>query len=172
MFEIGDFLMYGKTGVCQLRGISKEALLDKKEVWYYVLQPVFKNSSAVIKMPVDNKRINIRRVASREQILAFMEQIAASEPIWNNNDRSRFEEYDENLCSGSCLEWMDMIRQIYLKKKESKTSDKKISPRDIGVSKEAKRLLHEELSISLEIPLEDVEKTIVSKLASMEKAYK
>jgi RNA polymerase-interacting CarD/CdnL/TRCF family regulator len=103
MFEIGDFLMYGKTGVCQLKGISKEAVLDKKEVAYYVLQPVFKNCSAVLKVPVGNEKVNIRPVASKDQMLAYMEEIASSEPVWNDNDRSRFAEYNESLSSGSVL---------------------------------------------------------------------
>lgn len=165
MFEIGDFLMYGKTGVCQLKGISKEAVLDKKEAAYYVLQPVFKNCSAVLKVPVGNEKVNIRPVASRDQILAYLEEISSTEPVWNDNDRSRFAEYNESLCSGSCLEWLDLIRQVYLKKKQGIGTNKKVSPRDIGISKEAKRLLHEELAVSLDIPLEDVEKYLKQKLS-------
>ena len=84
MFEIGDFLMYGKTGVCQLKGISKEAVLDKKEAAYYVLQPVFKNCSAVLKVPVGNEKVNIRPVASKAQILAYLEEkVFAPDPAWN-----------------------------------------------------------------------------------------
>ena len=39
VFEVGDSVMYGNTGVCKILDIRKERFLDQ-EALYYILQPI------------------------------------------------------------------------------------------------------------------------------------
>lgn len=164
MFNINDYIMYGKTGVCKVSGIEKAKPIGNEEREYYVLKPL--NSDTIIKTPVDNQKINMRRVVSKEDVLAFIDSMADGDSVWIMDDRFRFREFESKLNAGSCLEWMEIIKAIYIKEKDKQSGKKSISPRDRDIAKEAKRLLYEEFSLSLGIPQEDVEKFIINRIGS------
>jgi len=164
MYNINDYIMYGKTGVCQVTGIEKGKLTGDVEREYYVLKPL--NSDTIIKTPINNDKINMRQVVSKADVLAFIDSMAEGDPVWIKDDRSRFKEFESKLNAGSCLEWMEIIRSIYLKERDRRSDRKSISPRDRDISKEAKRLLYEEFSLSLGIPQEDVENFIINRIGN------
>ena len=82
MFSINDYVMYGKTGVCQVTGIESGRLIGKEEMEYYVLQPTYKNKTAIIKTPVHNERVHIRPVATKEEIFSVIGQVTDTESEW------------------------------------------------------------------------------------------
>lgn len=164
MFQIGDYIMYGKTGVCQVLGIDKGVLFDGVKLDYYVMQPVYKNNSSIIKAPVESSKIRMRNLISRQEIDSYIDAMPEMESAWITDDKARFQRFNTILSTGNCGDWIDLIRAVYFKKRDRKTGDKSISPRDLEISKEAKRLLHEEFSIPLAITPEEVEQFISSKV--------
>lgn len=84
------------------------------------------------------------------------------EMVWIPDDKYRSKRFDQKLSTGTSQEWMEMIKLIYLKKQNRISGEKTISPRDNLIMKEAKRLLHEEFAVALEIEPEEVEKFITS----------
>ena len=65
MFSIGDLIFYSKTGVCEIvEIIEKESeVFGKKN--YYILRPLYQECD--ISIPVDNKKVYMRPVISREK---------------------------------------------------------------------------------------------------------
>ncbi|AHM56057.1 transcriptional regulator, CarD family [Peptoclostridium acidaminophilum DSM 3953] len=164
MFHINDYIMYGKTGVCQVTGIEKGKLIGNAEIEYYVLKPL--SCDTTIKIPVNTTKVNMRPVVSKMEVLDFIDSMAEEDTVWIKDDRSRFKEFESKLNEGSCLEWMEIIKSIYIKERDKQSGRKSISPRDRDISKEAKRLLFEEFSLSLGIPKDDVESFIINRVSN------
>lgn len=77
MFEKGDLILYETAGVCRIEEISRLEFLKNDRV-YYSLVPVFEKDS-VIYVPVDNEKVKMRPIMSREEAEAFIEQLPAIE---------------------------------------------------------------------------------------------
>ena len=74
MFQKGDLIVYGNTGVCRVEDIGPlKNMGDSKEIKdYYILSPVF--SSGVIYIPA-NTRVFMRPVLTKEQVDALIDRI-------------------------------------------------------------------------------------------------
>ena len=66
MFQPGDIIVYGNTGVCKVVELSRPNLpgVDQKKD-YYLLFPLFQDEK--IYSPVDNTKVFMRPVISRKQ---------------------------------------------------------------------------------------------------------
>lgn len=68
--------------------------------------------------------------------------------------------------SHNCEDLVQLIKTVYTKKRVLEKNGKKVGKTDQTYMKHAKKLLHEELSIALEIPVEEVEAYITKCLES------
>ena len=82
MFKINDYIMYGTTGVCQVSDITKEAIGDFKLKEYYVLTPIYTNNT-IIKVPIDNNKVPMRKIMSKEDISNIIKVISNKDSLWN-----------------------------------------------------------------------------------------
>lgn len=155
MFEVGDYIMYGLTGVCKVEDITDESFRNCNKRKYYVLNPVY-SKGTVIKTPVDNEKVTMRKIITKEQVNDLINNMKSIDNMWINDDRVRSEEFKAMLKSGDCEELIKVIRSIYFNKESKKTLGKKSHKVDEDIMKEAERLINEEFSISLNIPIEDV----------------
>ena len=73
MYKVDDLVVYGKNGVCRINGIGKIAISDSDRL-YYTLVPVYKNEE-VIYAPVENGKIVMRHIISREEAKALIKRI-------------------------------------------------------------------------------------------------
>ncbi|MDU5022041.1 MAG: CarD family transcriptional regulator, partial [Clostridiales bacterium] len=60
-----DYIMYGTTGVCKISDITNEKFINGEHRKYYVLTPIYCNDT-IIKTPVDNKKVSMRKIISKE----------------------------------------------------------------------------------------------------------
>ena len=72
MFRVGDFVVYGSNGVCQVQKIGplESAGMPKDRV-YYTLHPQYVKGSTIF-TPVDNQKVIIRPVLSREEAMELV----------------------------------------------------------------------------------------------------
>ena len=84
-FKAGDYMMYGTVGVCQVKEISRLSFMRDKKL-YYTLVPVFDRGS-MIYIPVDNQKVVMRPVISREEAEVFIEQLPKFMPTVTNGCR-------------------------------------------------------------------------------------
>ena len=114
MFKIGDYVVYGNTGVCRVEDITVMNMVGTERE-YYVLVPVFnKNGRAFL--PIDNTKVILRPVITKEQALELIDDIPNIEEIWIANDKVREEKYKELAKQCSCKSWISIIKTIYLRK--------------------------------------------------------
>ena len=163
LYNINDYIMYGVTGVCQVADIKTDKFIGNVEAQYYILQPVYANN-AIIMTPVNNQKILMRSLLTKEEIDEMIDNIPMIDCTWINDDRQRSLKFREVLFTGKCEEWIKLIKRLYLEQKVKAESGKSLHKVDEEVLKTAERLLFEELSVSLQIPIKKVKHYITNRI--------
>ncbi len=164
MFEIGEYIVYGTTGVCKIMDITSMNMEGvPKDALYYILQPYHQNSSKIF-ISVDNQKTIMRRILTREEVEGLIEEIPSIEELWVENDKQREEEYKTCIRSCECKEWVKIIKSLYLRKQERLAKGKKITATDERYLRMAEDNLYSELSIPLGIPKDEMEQYIAEKI--------
>lgn len=154
MYKVNDYVMYISTGVCQVIDIITEKQLSSSEVEYYVLEPVY-NKSMVIKTPVNNQKVVMRDVISKDKALSLISKASKDTPEWIENDKERFQEFKAALREGTSEAWMRIVNTLELKKEEKIVQGKRLTKVDDDTMKIAKKQLYEEFSVALGMSPED-----------------
>jgi RNA polymerase-interacting CarD/CdnL/TRCF family regulator len=163
MFKIDDYIMYGTTGVCKVLDITNEKFINGEDRKYYVLTPIYYNDT-IIKIPVDNKKVSMRKIISKEAVNSLISSMPNMENLWIDDDRKRNQKFTTMLKGGQCEDLIQMVRSIYLDKEYKKSIGKKTYQADNEIMKEAERLVNEEFATILNISLEEVTPYILSQM--------
>ncbi|MBQ7954187.1 MAG: CarD family transcriptional regulator [Lachnospiraceae bacterium] len=164
MFEIGEYIIYGTKGVCQVMDITTMNLDGvPKDTKYYILQP-WNQSGSRIFVSVDNQKTIMRKILTKEEANALIDKIPEIEEIWVDNDKVREEKYKECIRTCECSELVRIIKTLYLRREERLKAGKKITTTDERYLKSAEEHLYTELSVALDIPVENMEKYITEKV--------
>lgn len=161
MFNVNDYIIYGTTGVCKITDIKKENFIGNVETEYYILHPVYSNKTTIM-TPVNNQKILMRILSTKQEVTKLIEEIPSMKSAWIIDDRLRMQKFKEALHTGKCEEWIKLIKEIHIKRKERTESGKKLRQSDEDIVKSAEKLLFEEFSVSLQIPIEEVKPYIMS----------
>ena len=102
MFKAGDFVVYGSNGVCR---VQKVGTLDSpgvpKDRLYYTLIPYYIKGSTIF-TPVDNQKVIIRPVLTREEALKLIDEISGIDMLWIGDEKKRELQYKEAFRSCDC----------------------------------------------------------------------
>lgn len=158
MYEVGAKIVYGSTGVCEVVDCTtpKRAGFEKGQL-YYVLKPLYQNG--MIYCPVDNKRVFMRPVISREKAEKLIDLIPAirAEPYHSERQQEVSDHYRDAISSHDCADLIELVMSIYSKKQEVDANGRKLSQLDGKYMKLAEDLLYGEFSVALEIPKDNVQ---------------
>ena len=153
MFQTGDLIIYGSTGVCEVTGIQPSKF-PGEEGLYYTLSPRY--SSETIYIPVDSP-VFMRRVISREQAETLIGQIPeVQESATHSDHRQMAEQYEASLKTHDCSELLRIIKTAYLKTRRSVQSGRKPGQTDQRYLKRAETQLYGELAVALGIQPDEV----------------
>lgn len=155
MFEVNDYIVYGLTGVCQITAIGKDKYSSDDETQYYILKPV-NTDNMTIKVPVNNKKLSIRAVLSKDEALALIASMPDQDIICPDDERQRTLAFKAALKSGKSEEWVKIIKTLHLENKAKSVDGKTISKTDKETMRIAEKYLHEELAIALNISADEV----------------
>ena len=75
MFSVGDFIVYGANGVCKITNIGPMAVPGTlKKKMYYTMTPCYIRDSSIF-TPVDNERVVMRKVMTRDEAVQFIDEM-------------------------------------------------------------------------------------------------
>ena len=164
MFKAGDFVVYGSNGVCR---VQKVGTLDSpgvpKDRLYYTLIPCYIKGSTIF-TPVDNQKVIIRLVLTREEALQLIDEISGIDMLWIGDEKKRELQYKEAFRSCDCRELVKIIKTIYLRKQSRIAEGKKVTTQDEKYFHMAENGLYTELSVLIGVPKEEMEAYITKKL--------
>ena len=156
MFEVNDKIVYGTHGVCEVTAIGRLSMsvADRKKK-YYTLRPIYQKDS-LIYVPVDNQKIKMRPVLTKEETDTLLDKIPEIDTIWISNERERETRYKESILSCDCYELIRIIKTLYLRKKSRLEDGKKVAAVDERYFKQAEDLLYGELAYVLDMERDEV----------------
>ena len=93
MFEIGEYIVYGTSGICRVEAICPSPYDKKDTRTYYLLIPVHNPMGSTIYTPVDNDRVPMRRLMTREEIDALIDAMPAIDLVQVPAEKQRREIY-------------------------------------------------------------------------------
>mgnify|MGYP001623776734 FL=1 len=164
MFQEGDLVVYGSSGVCRVVRIGAlESRAADPNRQYYTLQPLFESER--IYTPVDSG-VFMRPAMTKEEAQNLIRQIPEidGDVCTERNPANLRIHYEASLQSHECRELIRMIKGIRRKTRETEKKGRKMGQVDQRYRKKAEGLLHGELAIALGIPREEVEDYIHSAL--------
>lgn len=151
MFQVNDVVIYGHHGVCEITeiGTLKMPMADREKL-YYTLRPVNRKDSAVY-APVENRKIIMRPVITKEAAKELIQQIPEIETVWIVNEKAREVQFKEALQTCDCKELVKVIKTLYHRKQQRLESGKKVTVVDEKYFRQAEEKLYEELAFVLEM---------------------
>ena len=157
MFKENELLVYESSGVCRVTAITEKSFSDEPPRLYYELTPLFSNDGTIY-TPVDNPKVTMRPVITREKALEIIRDIPGNkvksyEGLRNTELEAKYREASE---SHRCEDLIPLVMSIYEKARAAKQSGRKVSEVDSRYMKRIEDLVNGELSVALGISREEV----------------
>lgn len=164
MFDIGEYIIYGNHGVCEVKEIGKKTISSMiGEKLYYTLAPVYVKGSTIYS-PVDNGKVAIRPVLTKDEAEELIDDMPEIGLIDNVDEKKRETLYKDTIRSCDCRELISMIKTLYQRRKERIEDGKKFTAIDERYFNQAKGCLYGEIAIALDMNMEEVEDYMSNKI--------
>lgn len=167
MFQPGELLVYGSTGVCRVLSIDqRQEYVDgvKQCRSYYQLKPLYQGG--IIYTPVDNDKVSMRYVISRREAEDLIDAIPVTKPMELRaaTTQALTQYYQTSLRRHSCQSLLELTMAIYEKRCRAEAQNRRLGMVDERYMKQAEQLLFGELAAALDIPYEEVRPYIAARL--------
>ena len=160
MFEVGDKIIYGENGVCTVEKVAPLGMEGASQnKLYYHLTPLV--GTGTYFAPVDSGAF-MRPVMCRDEVEALIDAMPGIAPAICNDNRFNHVDafYKELFRQHSCEALVSIVKGLHQRMTERKTK----SSRAEATMKRAKDMLHGELSVALDMELDQVEHYILSRV--------
>lgn len=163
MFQPGEVIVYGTSGVCRVEEITRLPGGDRKRL-YYKLKPLWQDG--VIYAPLDSEKIPMRRVISRQEAEDLIDRMPGIQAAVcrGTTVQALAQQYQSAVRDGGHQALIEMMKSIYLKRGQAEAKNRRLGIVDERYMKQAERMLYGELATALEIPYDEVGGYIASRL--------
>ena len=150
MFEKGEYIIYGRNGICKIEDITHLDIsgVDKKKL-YYVLSPLNAKGSRVY-FPVDKKDANARNLVTKHEAWKLLDEIRDIPQIWVANEKVREETYKQALNSCDQHQWVSIIKTLHVRRQTRLSQGKKMASTDERYLKLAEEALYSVLAFVMD----------------------
>ncbi len=160
MFNKGDKVIYGQTGVCVVEDIAQRELIKNVKRLYYKLRPIYQQNN-IIYAPAQSDKVFIRSIISREEA---EELISKMPDIYKAAIESEDTDGEENKPT-TCEELAAVAVKIHRKKKAAKSAHKRLGFTDEKNLEHAEEMLFGELAEVLELDINEIPKVLFGGIA-------
>ena len=130
MFEKGDYIVYGNSGVCEVMNIGPMEMTGvTKGKLYYTLRQVYSDGGTIF-TPIDNEKIVMRLVYGKDEVLSLLGTISCTELLEIEEEKKREEIYKEVLKVCDFHKLISLIKLILFRKKTREEMGKKMASLD------------------------------------------
>lgn len=171
MYQVGELVLYGSTGVCRIEAIKKQPFPPTGEQrLYYVFKPLYED--CVISAPVDSDKVFIRPIISKAEAEEMIHDIPhiQAQVYHSRVSRELSEHYETILKSHDCRSLLELTMSIHAKKQDLLSKKRKFGAVDERFLKRAEDLLFGELAAALSIPRQEVQTYIAESVESLQDA--
>ncbi len=163
MYQIGELVQYGTSGVCKVEEIVQGVPGLQKDTECYLLIPVGKKEEKIY-TPVDNDKVKMRRILSSEEVKELIRQASKIEGPTIFNEKQCESIYREELYSVDCYRWLGLLKTLYNRRAARIAIGKKVTATDERYLKSVEERLKEELTLVIgqEVTAKELEKLSAS----------
>lgn len=154
MFEVGEKVVYGVIGACEVEEIGTPPIKGVTGD-YYFLQPVY-DSKGIIYSPVANTKVMIRSVVKKTECKKLMSIAKHCKDDENLQNKISPRDYDEYVKSQDPYKLMHLIRSLYMIRNERAKEVRKMKSADSRMLLTARKLLYGEMATSFEKDFSEV----------------
>lgn len=144
MYQIGELVQYGTSGVCKVEEIVNSVPWLQKDMECYLLIPVSKKEEKIYS-PIDNDKVIMRRILSKDEVAELMGKAPEIEGPAIINEKQCEIIYREELYSVDCYRWLGLLKTLYARRAARTAIGKKITATDERYLKNVEERLKEEL---------------------------
>lgn len=167
MFQAGDLVMYGTTGVCRVEEITTPVGGTTGKP-YYLLKPLYQNGT--VYTPVENGKVPMRSILTAAEADALIDAIPTvqASAVSGTTLQAVAAQYQTALRSNDCYELLRLMKSIYQKQHPASDGKQRGGNMEERFRKQGESLLYGELAAALEIPIGEVPAYIARRLEAME----
>ncbi len=162
-FAVGDYVMYGTSGVCRIEGTEKRNFDGEHEVEYLILLPI-NNSTSKYYIPTENMESKIRHLLNKDEIISLIDEMPQTEAVWYSDNNERKAMFNSIIKSDDYRSIISMVKSLHSQKIKRTSNGKKLNSSDENFMKRAESLMYQEFAQVLDIRVEDVEKYIINRI--------
>lgn len=166
MFNIGDIIVYGNSGVYSVTEYCKSPVDKNDTRTFYLLTPLYESASNIIMTPCDNERVSMRRLITKDEAYSIIDKIPYISELVVEYEKNRRDKYKEALSSGDLEEYVKIIKSVHTRREITKITKKRLSETDTEYEKRAKYCLYSEFASVFDIPFSSVEEFINQRIAA------
>lgn len=164
MYQIGELVIYSSHGICRIDDICQKTILGKTRP-YYVLRPIENKENLTINAPIQQNENLIQRLINLEEANEILQSFKDEGIEWEENANVRYNLFNKIVQQGNRKEIAKVINTLMKKKRELKAQEKNLHKRDEELLGRVQNILYKELSIALDVSLEEIEKRINDSLS-------
>ena len=164
MFQVGDRVVYGIHGFCDIRDAETQRV-DQKEVTYLVLEPLGQPGSRYM-VPTHNAVAmgKLKKMLNREELEMLLQSDSVRQDSWIRDEGQRKQAYRELISSGDRERLMAMVHTLYRHKAEQTASGRKVHLCDDNFLRDAEKLLMGEVAIVMGMSSDEAKQYVRSQL--------
>lgn len=151
MYSAGDYIVHPGQGVCRVEGLVSEPMEA------YRLLPIGLRHPTYIRFPLANAE-KLRPVLTRDEAVELIEEYPSMQ-VDNYTDRSNAleeEHFKQEIRQGTCRDSMRIVKTFRLRIAQTRARNKKPPVAYERILKQASQRSLEELSVALEMSVDDV----------------
>lgn len=156
-FENGQYVVYGKLGVCRVTDKQVLAFGGAEKAEYYILTPL-RDSRSSVYVPCENAVLmaRLRALLTKDEIDTMLSQVTDEEIAWVEDRGERSKRYRAIISEGDRRQLIRLARCLYAHKKQREQTGKGLPAADDAFLQECVRLIGEEFELALGITAEQV----------------
>ncbi len=164
-FTVGDTIVYGGCGVCEIADIRDISFYRERPQKYYVLKPMFVPQASVVYVPFSNKEqvSKIHPVISKDEAMTIISKIPIVGAKWVDDRNERKDKFNGIVNAGSREEIVSLITLIESHRDKLAEEGKKLNAQDERVLGEALKRINSEFAVALGMDPDSAERYIRSK---------
>ena len=168
MFEIGQHIVYGTSGICRVEGICPSPYDKTDTRTFYLLIPVHNPMGSTIYTPVDNERVPMRRLMTPEEVDTLILAMPGIELVQVPVEKKRREIYRNTIGALRPEGYVSVMKTVERRREELSAARKHFPVSDMEYGRLAKHLLYSECAHVLGLAEEGVEAYIAERLGVAE----
>lgn len=155
---IGETVVYGGNGVCNITEIKDISFFHERPKKYYVLEPVFCKQAAVMYVPLDNEVMiaKMQPVISHDEAMGLIESIASVNEAWIDDKNERKDYFNNIISHGTREEILIVIKTIIAHREQLSADGKRLNMQDEKALAEAEKRMNTELAVALNMRPEEI----------------